>query len=60
MLCLLRCQISTWKTFANIKDEEIGDWHQHRGIDFKMPLLGYLQEDGNVGAKKGLGYCQNS
>ncbi|KAM5552409.1 hypothetical protein ABKV19_026982 [Rosa sericea] len=40
-------------------NQEIGDWHQHRGRDFKVPLLGYLQEDGNVvGAKKGLGYCQ--
>ncbi|KAI3467396.1 hypothetical protein Pfo_024059 [Paulownia fortunei] len=39
-----------------LKDEESGYWYQHRGRDFKVPLIDYLQDDGNVvGAKKGLG-----
>nr|XP_011463100.1 PREDICTED: alpha-amylase 3, chloroplastic isoform X2 [Fragaria vesca subsp. vesca] len=40
-----------------LKDEETGACYQHRGRDFKVPLVGYLQEEkGNVvGAKKGLG-----
>ncbi|CAA3022656.1 alpha-amylase 3, chloroplastic [Olea europaea subsp. europaea] len=39
-----------------LKDEETGSWYQHRGRDFKVPLIDYLQDDGNiVGAKKGLG-----
>lgn len=39
-----------------VQDEETGAWYQYRGRDFKVPLVGYLQEDGNVvGAKKGLG-----
>ncbi|XP_008446314.2 alpha-amylase 3, chloroplastic isoform X4 [Cucumis melo] len=48
------------KTIAAInfvlKDEETGIWYQHKGRDFKVPLLDYCGEDGNiVGAKKGLG-----
>ncbi|KAG8383112.1 hypothetical protein BUALT_Bualt05G0150900 [Buddleja alternifolia] len=36
-----------------LKDEETGNWYQHRGRDFKVPLIDYLQDDGNVvGAKK--------
>ncbi|KAK6160020.1 hypothetical protein DH2020_003401 [Rehmannia glutinosa] len=31
-----------------IKDEESGYWYQHRGRDFKVPLIDYLQDDGNV------------
>ncbi|CAA2955276.1 alpha-amylase 3, chloroplastic [Olea europaea subsp. europaea] len=39
-----------------LKDEETGSWYQHRGRDFKVPLIDCLQDDGNiVGAKKGLG-----
>ncbi|XP_059648884.1 alpha-amylase 3, chloroplastic isoform X2 [Cornus florida] len=39
-----------------LKDEETGAWYQHRGRDFKVPLVDYLHEDGNiVGAKKGFG-----
>ncbi|KAL0364076.1 UNVERIFIED_CONTAM: Alpha-amylase 3, chloroplastic [Sesamum angustifolium] len=39
-----------------LKDEESGNWYQHRGRDFKIPLIDYLQDDGNVvGAKKSLG-----
>ncbi|XP_050372340.1 alpha-amylase 3, chloroplastic isoform X2 [Argentina anserina] len=39
-----------------LKDEESGAWYQHRGRDFKVPLVGYLQEERNVvGAKKGFG-----
>ncbi|KAK4402929.1 Alpha-amylase 3, chloroplastic [Sesamum angolense] len=38
------------------EDEESGNWYQHRGRDFKIPLIDYLQDDGNVvGAKKSLG-----
>ena len=39
-----------------MKDEETGAWYQHRGRDFKVPLMDYLQEDGNVvGRKKEFG-----
>lgn len=39
-----------------MQDEETGIWYQHKGRDFKVPLLDYCGEDGNiVGAKKGLG-----
>ncbi|KAL9424111.1 hypothetical protein AB3S75_036064 [Citrus x aurantiifolia] len=31
-----------------LKDEETGAWYQHRGRDFKVPLVDYLQHDGNV------------
>ncbi|GFP86154.1 alpha-amylase 3 chloroplastic [Phtheirospermum japonicum] len=38
-----------------LKDEESGCWYQHRGRDFKVPLIDYLQDDGNVvGSKKDL------
>ncbi|XP_021664947.2 alpha-amylase 3, chloroplastic isoform X2 [Hevea brasiliensis] len=37
-----------------LKDEETGAWYQHRGRDFKMPLVDYLRNDGKVaGAKRG-------
>ncbi|KDP21224.1 hypothetical protein JCGZ_21695 [Jatropha curcas] len=37
-----------------LKDEETGAWHQHRGRDFKVPLVNYLLNDGNVvGPKRG-------
>ncbi|KAK9276956.1 hypothetical protein L1049_006495 [Liquidambar formosana] len=39
-----------------LKDEETGAWYQHRGRDFKVPLVGYLHEGGNaVGASTCLG-----
>ncbi|XP_073269972.1 alpha-amylase 3, chloroplastic isoform X2 [Primulina huaijiensis] len=39
-----------------LKDEESGYWYQHRGRDFKVPLLDDLQDNGNVvRTKKGLG-----
>lgn len=39
-----------------MKDEETGAWYQHRGRDFKVPLMDCLQEDGNVvGRKKEFG-----
>ncbi|KAK3223107.1 hypothetical protein Dsin_010132 [Dipteronia sinensis] len=31
-----------------LKDEETGAWYQHRGRDFKVPLVDFLQDDGNV------------
>lgn len=38
-----------------VQDEETGTWYQHKGRDFKVPLLGYHGGDGNiVGTKKGL------
>ncbi|XP_065863071.1 alpha-amylase 3, chloroplastic [Euphorbia lathyris] len=37
-----------------LKDEETGAWYQHKGRDFKVPLVDYLIGDGNVvGAKRG-------
>lgn len=39
-----------------MQDEETGAWYQQRGRDFKVPLIGSLNNDGNVvGAKKGFG-----
>lgn len=39
-----------------VQDEETGAFYQHRGRDFRVPLVDYLQEDDNVvGAKWGLG-----
>ncbi|KAF8021518.1 hypothetical protein BT93_G1840 [Corymbia citriodora subsp. variegata] len=37
-----------------LKDEESGSWYQHRGRDFKVPLMDSLRGDSNiVGAKRG-------
>ncbi|XP_038693855.1 alpha-amylase 3, chloroplastic-like [Tripterygium wilfordii] len=37
-----------------LKDEETGAWYQHRGRDFKVPLVDDLQDDGNmISAKRG-------
>ncbi|KAL6562547.1 hypothetical protein OROGR_003554 [Orobanche gracilis] len=39
-----------------VKDEESGKWYQHKGRDFKVSVIDYLQRDGNaVGVEKGLG-----
>ncbi|XP_039046992.1 alpha-amylase 3, chloroplastic-like [Hibiscus syriacus] len=39
-----------------LKDVETGAWYQHRGRDFKVPLVDYLKDDGNtVGAKREFG-----
>ncbi|KAK8659257.1 hypothetical protein V6N13_029465 [Hibiscus sabdariffa] len=39
-----------------LKDDETRACYQHRGRDFKVPLVDYLEDDGNtVGAKKGFG-----
>ncbi|XP_021299560.1 alpha-amylase 3, chloroplastic isoform X1 [Herrania umbratica] len=39
-----------------LKDAETGAWYQHRGRDFKVPLVDYLEDDGNmVAAKRGFG-----
>ncbi|KAL0408668.1 UNVERIFIED_CONTAM: Alpha-amylase 3, chloroplastic [Sesamum radiatum] len=39
-----------------LKDAESGHWYQHRGRDFKVPLVDHLHNDGNfIGAKKSLG-----
>ncbi|XP_009599231.1 alpha-amylase 3, chloroplastic [Nicotiana tabacum] len=50
---------STWSIAAInfvLKDEETGVWYQHRGRDFKIPLIDYLEDDANiVGVKKGSG-----
>ncbi|KAE8023319.1 hypothetical protein FH972_009029 [Carpinus fangiana] len=38
-----------------LKDEETGAWYQHRGRDFKVPLVDYHQDLGNmVGAKRSI------
>ncbi|XP_021655336.2 alpha-amylase 3, chloroplastic isoform X2 [Hevea brasiliensis] len=31
-----------------LKDEETGAWYQHRGRDFKVPLVDYILNDGSV------------
>lgn len=37
-----------------LKDEETGAWYQHRGRDFKVPLVDFFEDDGTtIGAKKG-------
>ncbi|KAK6933072.1 hypothetical protein RJ641_035966 [Dillenia turbinata] len=37
-----------------LKNEETGSWYQHRGMDFKVPILDYLHHGINVvGAKRG-------
>ncbi|KAK4376730.1 hypothetical protein RND71_003026 [Anisodus tanguticus] len=37
-----------------LKDEETGVWYQHKGRDFKIPLISHLEDDANVvGLKKG-------
>ncbi|KAK4261171.1 hypothetical protein QN277_004209 [Acacia crassicarpa] len=37
-----------------LKDEETGAWYQHKGRDFKVPLIGCLKEDANIiGPKRG-------
>ncbi|XP_027348713.1 alpha-amylase 3, chloroplastic isoform X1 [Abrus precatorius] len=37
-----------------LKDEETGAWYQHKGRDFKVPLVNYLKEEANViGPKRG-------
>ncbi|XVF43058.1 hypothetical protein PTKIN_Ptkin02bG0010400 [Pterospermum kingtungense] len=39
-----------------LKDEETGAWYQHRGRDFKVPLVDYIEVDGNmVGERRGFG-----
>ncbi|XVE53285.1 hypothetical protein DITRI_Ditri02bG0192300 [Diplodiscus trichospermus] len=39
-----------------LKDEENGACYQHKGRDFKVPLVDYLENDGNMlGAKRGFG-----
>ncbi|GER41446.1 alpha-amylase [Striga asiatica] len=44
-----------------LKDEETGCWYQHRGRDFKVPLINDLQDDENVvGSKKSLGIWQGA
>ncbi|GAU37541.1 hypothetical protein TSUD_369890 [Trifolium subterraneum] len=42
-----------------LKDEETGAWYQHKGRDFKVPLVNYLKEDANLlGPKSGLSLSQ--
>ncbi|KAK7386948.1 hypothetical protein VNO78_27345 [Psophocarpus tetragonolobus] len=37
-----------------LKNEETGAWYQHKGRDFKVPLVNYLKEDANIiGPKRG-------
>ncbi|KAK7317519.1 hypothetical protein RJT34_01832 [Clitoria ternatea] len=40
-----------------LKDAETGAWYQHKGRDFKVPLVSYLKEDANIiGPKKGFSF----
>ncbi|KAK2408324.1 alpha-glucan water dikinase, chloroplastic [Trifolium repens] len=42
-----------------LKDEETGAWYQHKGRDFKVPLVNNLKEDVNLlGPKTGLSLSQ--
>ncbi|XP_062160877.1 alpha-amylase 3, chloroplastic-like isoform X3 [Alnus glutinosa] len=44
-----------------LKDEETGSWYQHKGRDFKVPLVDYLQGGGNiVGAKRNFDIWQGA
>lgn len=44
-----------------MQDEETGAWYQHRGMDFKVPLMDYAHDDSNmVGGKKGFGIWTGS
>lgn len=40
-----------------VQDEETGAWYQHRGRDFKVPFVDYLQHDGDnvIGARDTFG-----
>jgi len=41
------------------QDEETGAWYQHKGRDFKVPLVNYLKEDANlIGPKTGFSLSQ--
>lgn len=43
-------------TLLDLQDEETGAWYQHRGRDFKVPLVDCLHEDNNiVGGNRGFG-----
>ena len=40
-----------------MQDEETGAWFQHKGRDFKVPLVSYVKEDANIiGPKKGFSF----
>lgn len=40
-----------------LKDEETGAWYKHRGRDFKVPLVDYLEDGDNViGTKSAFGF----
>ncbi|XP_019446856.1 PREDICTED: alpha-amylase 3, chloroplastic isoform X1 [Lupinus angustifolius] len=40
-----------------LKDEETGAWYQHKGRDFKVPLINSLKEDANIiGLKRGFSF----
>ncbi|XP_028804602.1 alpha-amylase 3, chloroplastic-like [Neltuma alba] len=40
-----------------VKDEETGAWYQHKGRDFKVPLVDYIKDDANtMGPKRGFNF----
>ncbi|XP_058764076.1 alpha-amylase 3, chloroplastic [Vicia villosa] len=42
-----------------LKDEETGAWYQHKGRDFKVPLVNDIKDDANIiGPKSGFGLGQ--
>ncbi|XP_043724818.1 alpha-amylase 3, chloroplastic-like isoform X2 [Telopea speciosissima] len=54
----LQINFNTRSSIATInfvlKDKETGAWCQHKGRDFKVPLMDYLHKDSNlIGNKKG-------
>ena len=51
-ICWLLCYSSLVSVLVGgllvLQDEETGAWYQHRGRDFKVPFVGYPQDDDNV------------
>ncbi|CAN0924152.1 Alpha-amylase 3, chloroplastic [Linum grandiflorum] len=43
----IACYSSVDVRFVVVQDEETGTWYQHKGRDFKVPLVDYLLDDGN-------------
>lgn len=43
------------------QDEETGAWYQHKGRDFKVPLVNDIKDDANlIGPKSGFGLGQGN
>lgn len=52
LVCLVVMMLWSWFILM-MQDEETGVWYQHRGRDFKIHLVDFLDDDANiVGVKK--------